>query len=228
MKIIIKKAAYIAYFIIPIILSWSFRIEEGDMFNVSQPDYNGLNSRIIEKINERRLKKKESLLELNNSLQLTALYLTRDLRLSKFEKLMDERRILKRKTYVQSWKYGFQNTILDVTITLNKAINFKGGSFYYDKTDTETSNHLFYGEKPTKREKEEEGFKTRPIKDYSIDQLAEIIANSFLLDSRTSKCLNSGYSLLGCSCYMEKNTVHRNKIPMIKAVFVLGGKRITF
>jgi hypothetical protein len=211
------------------ILFSSFNVNVGgDVFSVNQPDYNRLNTAIIEFINAKRAKKSGVNLESNDALQKTALYFTQTLRLTKFERLMNERRILKRKVSVQSWKNGYTNTMVDVNITFTEAIHFKGGDFYYDRSDTETNSHIFYGKKPGKKEKEEEGFKLRPVKDYTYEELAEQIAQDFLKDNRSSKALNEGYTNIGCSCSLEKNTVNRTRIPLLKAVFVLGGKRINF
>jgi hypothetical protein len=212
-----------------LILFSSFNLKEGGVeFNVNQPDYERLNSAIIEVINAKREKKNEAQLELNSALQQTALYFTHSLRLSKFDKLMNERRVLKRKVAVQSWKYGYSNTMVDVNITFTNAIHFKGGKFYYDREDKDYNSHVFYGDKPGKKEKEADGFKPRPVKDYTYEELAEKIASDFLKDHRNSKALNVGYSCIGCSCSLEKKTINRNRIPVIKAIFVLGGKRINF
>ena len=200
----------------------------GDGFNVNSPDYDRLNSLVLEKINLKRESKSETPLEFSASLQKTALYFTRDLRLRKFEQLRNERKVLMQKVRLLSWKNGYTNTMLNVVITQQNAVNFGGGKFYHDRDDTETNSRLFYGDAPSKAEKKKPDFTSRPIKDFSYDELAEIIAKQFLLDKRIFKCLNSGYSLVGCSCYLEKKTVNRKRIPILKAIFILGGKRLNF
>ncbi|MGZ4037011.1 MAG: hypothetical protein ACXVPQ_04230 [Bacteroidia bacterium] len=127
-----------------------------------------------------------------------------------------------------SWKNGFSNNMLDVIITEGDAINYQGGPFYLDKEETDPLSHLLYGVKPTKHQKEQENYQPKPIKDYSYEALAEIFAKKFLLDKRVFKCLNSGYTLFGCSCTLEKKTLGRRRIPLMKAVFILGGRRINF
>ena len=135
---------------------------------------------------------------------------------------------MKRKAQVISWKYGYTNNLLNVVTSVHNAVDYRGGKFYHDKEDNETITHLFYGNKPTKKEIEEKGLKTYPIKDYSYEELAMVLANKFLLDKRAMKCLNSGYDFVGCSCSIEARTVNRKRIPIIKAIFILGGKRINF
>jgi hypothetical protein len=197
-------------------------------FDVNQPNYELLNSLIINYINDKRSEKQKQNLQENEALQKTAFYFTHQLRLKRIERMMDERRVLKRKVYLQSWKNGFQSSLVEVSITFNKAVNYEGGSFYFDGKDTETTAHLFYGKRPSKKEKADNDFKLKPIKDYTYSELAELIAENFLRDNRSIKVLNKGYSLIGCSTSLEKNTVNRNRLPLIKAVFILGGKRITW
>lgn len=200
----------------------------GSELDIYHPDYDHLNELVLAKINEKRQKKSETVLERNEALQQTALYFTRDLKLSKFEKLKNDRKVLQKKVHLISWKKGYNNNLLNVIVTLNEAVNYKGGKFYIDKKDTETNSHLFYGDKPTKKETEEPGYVSKPIKDFSYEELAEKIANKFLQDKRTFKCLNSGYDLVGCSCSIDAKTLNRTKIPIIKAIIILGGKRINF
>jgi len=197
--------------------------QELDVFN---PDYDGLNSGIIEKINNRRLAQQQQALEHSLSLQKTALYLTRDLRLTRFERMQNNRKVLERTAYLKSWKYGNSYTLMTVVIATHYAVNFRGGRFYYDRKDTETRSHLFYGDKPSKKEKEAPGYKADPVEDFSVNELADRIAGKFLRDKRAMKCLNAGYTVMGCSCTLEKNTVGRRRVPVIKATFILGGKRL--
>jgi len=200
----------------------------GGDFDVYHPDYNYLNELVIEKINAKRQLRNEVLLARQSALDETALYLTRDLKLSRLQRLMSDRRVMQKKVALISWKKGYPNNLLMVIVTMNHAVNYDGGKFYFDKKDTETTSHLYYGDKPSKKEMEKPGFRLVPVKDFTYDQLAEMISHKFLIDKRSFKCLNAGYDLVGCSCIIEQRTLNHHKIPMIKAVFILGGKRINF
>ncbi len=199
-----------------------------ESFDVNHPNYDLLNTLIINYINDKRSEKQKQNLQPNEALQKTAFYFTHQLRLKRIERMMDERRVLKRKVYLQSWQNGFQSGLVEVSISFSKAVNYEGGSFYFDKEDTETNAHLFYGKRPSKKEKASNDFKLKPMKDYIYTELAELIAEQFLRDNRSTKVLNKGYSLIGCSTSLEKNTVNRNRLPLIKAIFILGGKRINW
>lgn len=220
-------------FLIVCCLSWSlfsaFKPKsQTQVFDVNHPNYELLNDLIINYINDKRSEKQKQNLQENEALQKTAFYFTHQLRLRRIEQMMGERRVLKRKVYLETWKNGFQSSLVEVSITFNKAVNYEGGSFYFDGKDTETNAHLFYGKRPSKKEAAAEDFKLKPIKDYMYTELAETIAEQFLRDNRSVKVLNKGYSLIGCSTSLEKNTVNRNRLPLIKAIFILGGKRITW
>ncbi len=206
----------------------SFRkpIASAGEFDVYRPDYDGLNKAILEKINAKRTQKNLDPLEELSSLQKTAIFLTRDLKLGRFQQLRNDRKVLQRQVELKSWKYGNTYTLLTVIIATSNAVNYRGGKFYFDKKDADTRNHLFYGKRPTKKEMEAEDYKTYPMDDFSQDEIAENIAHKFLSDKRTVKCLNTGYRMVGCSCYLEKKTLNRSKIPLIKAVFILAGKRL--
>ncbi len=197
-------------------------------FNVFTPDVEQLNALVLQKINEKRLKRNALPLEVSKPLQQTAVYFTHNYKGSNFISLRSDRKKYLRKADLVSYKYGYTNTLLNVIISTSNGVDYKGGSFYYDKTDTETNSHLFYGKRPTKKEREAPNFKLYPVADLTYETLADRIADIFLRDRRSLKCLNAGYSLVGCSCKIEEKTLKRNKLPVIKAVFVLGGKRIDF
>ena len=123
---------------------------------------------------------------------------------------------------------GYTNHLQKVMIKFTRSVNYIKGELYYDKDDSETETHLFYGKKPAKYEMKLPGFKRVAVKAYTYGKLADIIARNFFNDNRIKNCLNRGYTDYGCSCYLESKTLNRRKIPIIKSVFILGGKRITF
>ncbi|MBA2613819.1 MAG: hypothetical protein H0U95_17790 [Bacteroidetes bacterium] len=107
-------------------------------------------------------------------------------------------------------------------------MHFAGSKFYYDKEDTETTTHLFLGEKPSKKEKAEDNFKAYPVKLYSYQELAEAIARQFISDEGTFKILNNGFDKFGFSLAVENRTLFKNRLPKIKAIIIVGGNRITW
>jgi hypothetical protein len=210
-------------------LTSSFCIKKnGNDFNINQPNYQELNAKIIEFINTKRLKRDEPELSPHPALQKTAEYFTSNFKLRKFQQLISEQKIMEKKAKTMAYQFGYTNTLLTLNMATTRAIDYKGGTFHFDGKDTETNSHLFYGNRPSKKEKEDPSFKLFPIHDFSLEELAESIASDFLRDRRSTKALNEGYTNIGCSTQLEKNTLNRQKIPQIKAIFVLGGKRLNF
>lgn len=196
------------------------------VFDVFKPDAATLNAQVLEKINARRVQKKQPMLEVHPALQRTAVYLTNDLRLSRFQRLRNDRLLLQREARLKSWKFGNPYTLMTVLITQVWAVDYRGGRYYYDANEGDTNNHLFYGKKPSRKDRESPGYRPLPVEDLAITDLAAILADKFLSDKRTVHCLNSGYSLVGCSCSVDPSTVGRRRVPVLKAVFILAGKRL--
>ena len=87
---------------------------------------------------------------------------------------------------------------------------------------------MFIGNKPSKKEKEDEKFKTNPVKLYTYTELADLIAKQFISDEGAFKILNNGFDKFGFSLAVEQRTLFRTKIPKIKAIIIVGGNRITW
>ncbi|MES2396350.1 MAG: hypothetical protein V4549_10125, partial [Bacteroidota bacterium] len=176
----------------------------------------------------KRSRKSMSNLVNNASLQLTSDNYTTVLRANKFEKNAENKTRINKKFRKTCRFNGYKNGFIDYHIASVKCVNYRGSKFYLDKDDTETSTHLFVGKKPSKKEKEEKDFKAIPLKPYSYNELADILAKQFISDEGTFKILNNGYDKFGFSIAVEKRTLFRNKIPVIKAIIIVGGNRITW
>ncbi|MBL7937272.1 MAG: hypothetical protein JNM51_15795 [Bacteroidia bacterium] len=197
-------------------------------FDPVHPDYNLLKQLVLEKINNKRARKVKSVLKNNEALQLTSDNYTQTLRATKFESNTNNK-IRINKKIKKACKYnGYRNAYVDYHITSINCVNFKGNKFYLDKQDTETNTHLFIGNRPTKKEKADEKFKANPVKLYTYQELADLIAKEFISDEGTFKILNNGFDKFGFSLAVEQRTLFRSKIPKIKAIIIVGGNRITW
>ncbi len=197
-------------------------------FDPTNPDYELLKNIVIEKINAKRHKKSKVELLSNTSLQLTSDFYIQMLRANKFENSSVNKLRLNKKIKKKCKMNGYKNAFLDFHITNIACVNYKGKDFYFDKEDTETKPHLFEGKKPTKKERSDESLKITPLKLYTYNELAEVIAKVFINDEGAFKLLNNGFDKFGLSLSVEKNTLFRHKIPKIKIMLILGGNRITW
>lgn len=197
-------------------------------FDPVHPDYDLLKELVLEKINNKRARKIKTVLKNNASLQLTSDNYTQTLRATKFESNSNNKVRLNKKIKKACKYNGYRNAYVDYHITSINCVNYKGSKFYLDKEDTETSTHLFIGDRPTKKEKADEKFKSNPIKLFTYQELADLIAKQFISDEGTFKILNNGFDKFGFSLAVEQRTLFRNKLPKIKAIIIVGGNRITW
>lgn len=183
---------------------------------------------MLDKINNKRARKAKNTLKNNGALQLTSDNYTQTLRATKFESNTKNKTRINKKIKKSCKINGYKNAFIDYHITSIACINFKGKKFFFDKEDTETNTHLFIGDKPSKKEKEDEKFKSNPVKLYSYQELADLIAKQFISDEGTFKILNNGFDKFGFSLAVEQRSLFRTKIPKIKAIIIVGGNRITW
>lgn len=164
----------------------------------------------------------------NSPLQVTADNYTAVLRASKFEKNTENKIRINKKFKKNCKRNGYKNGFIDYHIASVKCMNYRNSEFYFDKDDTETPTHLFVGKKPSKKEREEKDYKATPMKPYTYNELSEVLAKQFISDEASFKILNNGYDKFGFSIAVEKRTLFRNKVPVIKAIIIIGGNRITW
>lgn len=183
---------------------------------------------VLDKINSKRNKKVKTVLKSNDALQVTSDNYTQTLRATKLESNAENRNRINKKIKKACRFNGYKNAYVDYHISSINCVNFKGSKYYLDREDTETNTHLFIGDRPTKKEKEDEKFKATPIKLYTYQELADIITKQFISDEGTFKILNNGFDKFGFSLAVEQRTLFRHKLPKIKAIIIVGGNRITW
>ena len=192
------------------------------------PDYELLKQLVLEKLNQKRARKSMNQLVNNAPLQTTSDNYPNTLRASRLEKTAENKTRIDKKFKKTCRRNGYKNGFIDYHIASVKCINYRSKKFYLDKEDTETSTHLFVGKKPSKKEKADEKFKAIPVKLYTYQELADILAKQFISDEGTFKILNNGYDKFGFSMAVEKRSLFRHKLPVIKAIIIVGGNRITW
>ena len=188
-----------------------------------------LDELVIDALNHKRAKKSKPPLVVNEALQKTANYYTSVYVLRKFENT-GENKVRFRKNFKKLCiQNGFRTRLIDFSINSCNAINYFGSEFYVDKEDETSNLHLFYGsKKPSKKEKSDEKFKSVPLKQYTYQQLAEIIANSLMHDEGYFKSLNKAYDQIGLSCVVDPKSLVGKKIPKTKIILIVGGRLINW
>ena len=197
-------------------------------FDPIKPDYDLLKQMIIDKFNQKRERKSHKQLKNNEALQLTADNYVKVFSENRLQKNTKNKLRISKKVKKNCKLNGYKNTFVDYHIAAINCMNFAGSNFYFDKEDTETSTHLFIGNKPTKKEKEDAKFTPNQVKLYTYNQLADLIIRQFVTDEGSFKVLNNGFDKYGFSLAVEQRTIFRNKIPKIKIIMILGGNRITW
>ena len=197
-------------------------------FDPVNPDYDLLKQLVLDKLNSKRAKKSKTVLQPNTALQLTSDNYTRTLRATKFESNTENKLRINKKIKKACKLNGYKNAFMNYHITSVNCVNFRGSKFYYDREDTDTKTHLFVGIRPTKKGKADEKFKATPVKLYTYQELADLIAKQFISDEGTFKILNNGFDKFGFCLAVEQRTLFRHKLPKIKAIAIVGGNRITW
>jgi hypothetical protein len=198
-------------------------------FDAKNPNYNYLNKLVLECLNAKRAKRSASQLKFHAALQKTAEYYTDHFVLRKFESNAENKLRISKKIKKMCQQNGFTTRLTDFSINTCSAVNFYGSKFYYEQDDSTNSLHLYVGKKrPSKKEKEKEGFSSIPVKNFTYEELAEEIAKKFSRDRGHIKSLNKGYDQIGISCVVEPRSLGGRKLPKIKAIIIVGGKLINW
>ena len=197
-------------------------------FDPIKPDYDLLKQMIIDKFNQKRERKSHKQLKNNEALQLTADNYVKIFSENRLQKNTKNKLRISKRVKKNCKLNGYKNTFVDYHIASINCMNYAGSNFYFDKEDTETSTHLFIGNKPTKKEKEDAKVTPNQVKTYTYSQLADLIIRQFVTDEGSFKVLNNGFDKYGFSLAVEQRTILRNKIPKIKVIMILGGNRITW
>lgn len=201
---------------------------EAQVFDPTDPNEAYLKELVIQKINAKRAKRKIKPLLLNDALQQTADQYIAQYRYTKFETNDINKRFMRKKVKKKCVANGYKNGFVDFQITAQNAMNYYGTTFYYDKEDTESQTHLFLGDKPSQAEKKEPEFKPVFMKTYTYDEVATLIVRSFIKDDGYFVNLNNGFENYGFSVAVDKRTMFRRRIPKLKMLLIVGGRRITW
>ncbi len=184
-----------------------------------------LNATVFFMINERRRKSHRSDLEFSSELELTAYNFVKQFSVFKFKKLKNNNaKVSKILPYVFK-KLGIKNGLSKGLVSMPQLVDYQFGKrFYYDKSDDETDLQLFYGKRITQKEIENGELKI-PVPTYTYRGFAEKIVDDFFSGFSGRYAKSKSYTMAACYIQVDENSLHKNKIPRAKAIFILGGKR---
>jgi hypothetical protein len=179
-----------------------------------------MNSLVFELINEKRIENGVEVLKREEALSTVAKQYQSKFEFRRFKYPEKVERKIERKLALKTRKIGFKGGLVLPVVGQGNAIDYKKGeTFFYDKKETETEFHLFYGEKPRKKDKD--------ISRVEIPHHTYLsFAKDFLenLESKNKKKLYSkSYKWGGLYFQWYYKSINKKKIPQMKMIFILGG-----
>lgn len=200
--------------------SFSGVVQYGDEITPTHLDAKLVNNLLIGLINQKRIAKGLDTLEVNESLNTVCRRIQSKLEFRSFQHPDKIERKINKDLYKATRSEGFDGGLVLPVACQYNGINYKAGkAFYFDKKDESTEFQLFYGEKPRKKDLDQE---VKSIDLYDYNQFAEdFLAN---ISSSNQKYLYSkSYKWIGVQTMWYYKSIHKKKIPQIKVVFILGG-----
>ncbi|MCB9334916.1 MAG: hypothetical protein H6586_02130 [Flavobacteriales bacterium] len=100
--------------------------------------------------------------------------------------------------------------------------DYKRGVYYFDK-ESDTDLQLFYGARKPKPNEDVEVF---PIEAKTYNQLADELLKKWFTNRSSQMLKGNTYQFLAVKTILDKKTVRKyGKMPKVKALFIVGGRR---
>jgi len=188
--------------------------------NVSTADPELLNATVFHTINLLREKKGRAPFEYSPELfKLTKEYMDKNEK----KKFTDAEAFQKRYAKVllkDAKSKNFKGTLVNLNVLDFQAIDYNGKEFFYNKKDSTTALHLFYGKMPVKNEKNPE---RDSIPCYTYKTFAEAMVDALLKSDKQKITISKAYRFSACVLQWDYNTLYKKKIPQIKFLQIAGG-----
>ena len=193
---------------------------ENQLLSVRSFDEKVMNDLIFQLVNEKRLKKGLEVLKHEPALSSAAKEYQSKFEFRRFKYPEKIERKIERKLYLKTRRLGFKGGLVLPIVGQGNAIDYKKGTdFFYDKKETDTEFHLFYGDKPRKKDKDK--FRVS-IPHHSYLSFAKNFLKE--LESKNKKKLYSkSYKWGGLHLQWYYKSINKKKIPQLKMIFILGG-----
>ena len=193
---------------------------ENQLLSVRSFDEQVMNNLIFRLVNEKRVKKGLEALEHEPALSSVAKQYQSKLEFRRFRYPEKIERKIERKLSFKTRRLGFKGGLVLPIVGQGNAIDYKkGADFFYDKKENDTEFHLFYGDKPRKKDKDK--FRAG-IPHHSYLSFAKNFLKG--LESKNKKKLYSkSYKWGGLHLQWYYKSINKKKIPQLKMIFILGG-----
>lgn len=103
-----------------------------------------------------------------------------------------------------------------------------GRRFYYDRHGAESELNLFQGKRPEFKTAEEDTDEPVPLKFFTQEELVHQFLHALRKQSVYGELKSGVYAGAAISIEIDKNTVHKNKIPTARVVVVFGARRLRY
>ncbi len=195
-----------------------------ETMDVANIDHELLNATIFFTLNKFRARKKREMYKYSFELENIAFNYV----LIKSKKRIEDNRNNWQRIYKDFPGIGnlfdFKGKLITFNIACIDAIDYKKGKkFYYDRKDKSTDLKLYYGERHLRGEVSKEKI---PIRSYSYMEFADELISNFRIGHGSRNAKSKAYEYVGCYVDVDERTLHRRKIPKIKAMIVYGGFRL--
>lgn len=215
-----NKLIYIVSLVVLLSSSTVLNAQESKQVDLANFDAEVLNQELYKSVQSFRSKKKTKDLKQSSALAYISKKWQSILEFRSFsngEKIQSK---INKKLPEDGKKSAYQGSILESIALQVNGIKFQSDEAYvYDKKSSDKEFGLYYG---TRKELKKDKSKRRKIELYTYEELANEIINQ--LSSKQKKLLKSpSYQDIGLHVQWNYKTLHRRKIPQMKAIFILGG-----
>ncbi len=188
--------------------------------NVNTADPELLNATLFHAINLLREKKGKTAFEYSEELyKMSKEYMDK----MEKKKFTDPEAIQKRYAKVMlndAQAKGFKGTLVNMNAIEYQAVNYNSKEFFYNKKDTTTALHLFYGKPPVKNEKKPE---RDSIACYTYKTFADAVVDELLKTDKQKISTSKAYRFSACVLQWDYSTLYKKRIPQIKLIQLAGG-----
>lgn len=188
--------------------------------SVKNYDERLLNKLVFNLINKNRVEKGLEALDYEEALSTACRKYQSKFEFRRFTTPEKVEKKIDRDLHAQTKKLGFKGGLVMPVVAQSNGIAYDEGQLYFfNKKDTETEFHLFYGQKPKKKDPNQD---RDEIPHHTYASFAkELIEN--LSASHRKKIYSKSYKWGGLHLQWYYKSMNKNRIPQMKMILVLGG-----
>lgn len=190
--------------------------------DLSVKDYNEhlLNTVVFDLINTQRVEKGLDSLVFEEALSTASRKFQSKFEFRRFTTPEKVEKKIDRTLHAETKKLGFKGgLVLPIAAQSNGIAYDEGQLYFFNKKDTETEFHLFYGVKPKKKDVNQD---RDEIPHHSYTSFAKDMLEN-LSASHKKKIFSKSYKWGGLHLQWYYKSMNKNRIPQMKMILVLGG-----